>query len=436
MLADGELDALVTARAPSTFHKEPDEGEAAVPELRRGGEGVLPAHEDLPHHAHRRDPPRRVRREPWVAQSLYKAFTAAKAKAYELYNQTAALPAMLPVAHGADRRGTTRNGRRLVAVRPRGQPRGARDFLRYHHEQGLSKRRLAPEELFARETLKLVQSLMYRGMDRAALDAAYNNGAAVKDSAQIVADWEARSARLRAGHAESMDLRYGKDERNRIDYFAARRDGPVLVFIHGGYWQSRAKEVFSFVAEGPLAWGINVALVGYTLAPQKRLDGIVAEIHAAAGWLGSSHPMLGGDTKQLFVSGWSAGGHLTAMAMSHPAVQRRPRDQRHLRPRADAALLHQRQAAPRRSRGAAQSRPGPTDKPLLIAYGADELPELCASRRTTRSSSENKSDGHSGAAITSRSWKSSPRRTARSPRSRGNSSPRARGARARRGSRR
>jgi len=27
-------------------------------------------------------------------------------------------------------------------------------FLRYHHEQGLSKRRLAPEELFAPETLE------------------------------------------------------------------------------------------------------------------------------------------------------------------------------------------------------------------------------------------------------------------------------------------
>jgi arylformamidase len=162
---------------------------------------------------------------------------------------------------------------------------------------------------------------MYRGMDRAALDAAYNNGAAVKDSAQIVADWEARSARLRAKHTESMDLRYGKDERNRIDYFAARRDGPVLMFIHGGYWQNRAKELFAFVAEGPLAWGINVALIGYTLAPQKRLDGIVAEIHAAASWLAQSIPMLGGDPKQLFVSGWSAGGHLTAMAMSHPAVK-------------------------------------------------------------------------------------------------------------------
>jgi hypothetical protein len=212
-------------------------------------------------------------------------------------------------------------------------------------------------------------------MDRATLDAAYNNGAAVKDSAQIVAGWETRSARLRAAHPEGMDLRYGPDERNRIDYFAARRDGPVLAFIHGGYWQNRAKELFAFVAEGPLAWGINVALIGYTLAPQKRLDGIVAEIQEALGWLKESIPVLGGDANRLLVAGWSAGGHLTAMAMSHPAVKGglaisgifdlEPMRLSYVN---DKLRLDQDEAR--------RNSPGPTDKRLFIAYGADELPEL------------------------------------------------------------
>jgi arylformamidase len=217
--------------------------------------------------------------------------------------------------------------------------------------------------------------MLYRGMDRAALDAAYNNGAAVGDSPKIVAGWEARSARLRAAHPEGMDLRYGPDERNRIDYFAARRDGPVLAFIHGGYWQNRAKELFAFVAEGPLAWGINVALIGYTLAPQKRLDGIVAEIRAALGWLQQSIPVLGGNPKKLFVSGWSAGGHLTAMAMDHPAAagglaisgiyDLEPMRLSYIN---DKLRLDEDEAR--------RNSPGPTAKPLFIAYGADELPEL------------------------------------------------------------
>jgi arylformamidase len=214
---------------------------------------------------------------------------------------------------------------------------------------------------------------LYRGMDRAALDAAYNNSAAVADSAKIVADWEARSAKLRAAHPEGMDLRYGPDERNRIDYFSSRRDGPVLVFIHGGYWQNRAKEVFSFVAEGPLAWGINVALVGYTLAPQKRLDGIVAEIRAALDWLRQSAPMLG--AKDIHVSGWSAGGHLTAMTVDHPAVKGglaisgifdlEPMRLSYIN---DKLRLDEAEAK--------RNSPGRTTKPLVVVYGADELPEL------------------------------------------------------------
>jgi acetyl esterase/lipase len=146
---------------------------------------------------------------------------------------------------------------------------------------------------------------LYRGMDRAALDAAYNNGAAVRNSAEIVAIWRRRSDALRK---DAKELRYGPAERNRIDLLEARPDAPLLVFIHGGYWQAREKELFTFLAQGPLAHGISVALVGYTLAPQKRLDGIVAEVRAALDFL----------ARPLVVSGWSAGGHLTAMMMSHP----------------------------------------------------------------------------------------------------------------------
>ncbi|HEX7969572.1 MAG TPA: alpha/beta hydrolase [Stellaceae bacterium] len=121
---------------------------------------------------------------------------------------------------------------------------------------------------------------------------------------------------------QHVDLRYGDHERNRIDFFAASaRRAPTLLFIHGGYWQSRAKEIFSFVAEGPLRLGMNVALIGYTLAPEARLDDIVGECRRALAWLVAHLGDLGGDPERIHVAGWSAGGHLTAMLMDEPKVK-------------------------------------------------------------------------------------------------------------------
>jgi arylformamidase len=163
---------------------------------------------------------------------------------------------------------------------------------------------------------------LYRGMDRDALDAAYNNGAAVKQRDAIMADWAARSARLHQAHGAHLDLAYGDGAREKIDLFlAAAPQAPTLVFIHGGYWQMNAKENFAFLAEGPLARGVNVALVGYTLAPEARLDRIVGEVRRAVQWLDEHLTDFGADPARIYVSGWSAGGHLTAMTMTQRAVR-------------------------------------------------------------------------------------------------------------------
>jgi arylformamidase len=158
--------------------------------------------------------------------------------------------------------------------------------------------------------------MLYRGMDRAQLDAAYNNRAAVANAADIIADWNERSARLRRERKAHLDLAYGHGARERIDFFpAADPKAPTLAFIHGGYWQMNDKENFAFLGEGPLAHGVNFALIGYTLAPATRLDGIVAETRRAVQFLAEHLADYGADPARLYVSGWSAGGHLTATTM-------------------------------------------------------------------------------------------------------------------------
>ncbi|WP_024517276.1 alpha/beta hydrolase [Bradyrhizobium sp. Tv2a-2] len=161
----------------------------------------------------------------------------------------------------------------------------------------------------------------WREMSREELDRGLNNSLAVANSGDIVAGWEQRSLGLRKRYPAHLDLRYGPRERNRIDFLKIADRAPTLLFIHGGYWQTRAKEFFTLVAEGPMAHGINVALTGYTLAPDATLDEIVAEVHAAIDYLTRELPALGGDGKGIVVTGWSAGGHLTAVALSHPSVR-------------------------------------------------------------------------------------------------------------------
>lgn len=219
----------------------------------------------------------------------------------------------------------------------------------------------------------------WRSLDREALELGLNNSVAVHGSADMVAGWEQRSADLRKRHPQYIDLRYGPRERNRIDFLKAGDNAPTLLFIHGGYWQMRSKEFFTVVAEGPMAHGINVALIGYTLAPEATLDEIVAEIHAGIDHLAGQLPTLGAADAGIVVSGWSAGGHLTAMALSHPKVRAgmaisgiydmEPIRHSYLNDKLQADEAVSQRNSPMLEEG------GPM-KPLSLAVGSAELPLL------------------------------------------------------------
>lgn len=219
----------------------------------------------------------------------------------------------------------------------------------------------------------------WRKLTQEQLDLGFNNTLHVPETPSIVAEWDRLSAEMRARHPQSLDLRYGPRERNRIDFLKAGDDGPTLVFIHGGYWQTRAKENFTFCAAGPMAHGINVALIGYTLAPDATLGQIVDEVRTGIDYLVTELPALGGDPDRMIVSGWSAGGHLSSMSLGHPHIKAgllisgiydlEPISHSYLNAKLnlDDATIQ---------RNSPMRNPGGVNKPLVIVAGSGELPLL------------------------------------------------------------
>jgi 4,5-dihydroxyphthalate decarboxylase len=154
MLESGEIDALFTPRAPSSFIRE-------TGKVRRLFEDTYAAEREYYERtkvfpimhvvAIRRDV---YEKDRWVAQSLFKGFAEAQRIAYEDLHQTAALKVMLPwlIQHLADTEKLM--GRNFWAYGYQPNVDVIDRLLRYHYEQGLSQRQLTPREIFAPETLE------------------------------------------------------------------------------------------------------------------------------------------------------------------------------------------------------------------------------------------------------------------------------------------
>jgi 4,5-dihydroxyphthalate decarboxylase len=154
MIESGEIDALYTARAPSTFRN-------GTGKVRRLFENYQAAEREYFQKTKifpimhvvviRRDV---YAQHPWVAQSLCKAFALAQREAYEDLRETAALKLMLPwlVWHTEETEKVL--GKDFWPYGLEANAHNLATFLRYSYEQGLSKRQLAPKDLFAPESLE------------------------------------------------------------------------------------------------------------------------------------------------------------------------------------------------------------------------------------------------------------------------------------------
>ena len=111
-------------------------------------------------------------------------------------------------------------------------------------------------------------------------------------------------------------LGWGDGPNEVFEYFASgTRNSPLLVFIHGGYWQEGSRADSLFAAPRALAAGISYAAIEYDLAPSASLEKIVDQCRRALRWLLDHASALGFDRDRVHVAGSSAGAHLTAMLL-------------------------------------------------------------------------------------------------------------------------
>jgi arylformamidase len=165
----------------------------------------------------------------------------------------------------------------------------------------------------------------WRGYGREDLDFQYSPSRSAHAFADTLRRWKDRSinARSELAPCARLDVRYGTRPRQTLDWFGIAEPDtgkPIHVFIHGGFWQESSKDAVSFLAPAHLAFGRQFVAVGYTLAPEISLRGILGEIGDAFRFVQANASALGGDPARIVVSGHSAGAYLAASLMLEPAA--------------------------------------------------------------------------------------------------------------------
>ncbi|MEZ5741630.1 MAG: alpha/beta hydrolase [Burkholderiaceae bacterium] len=150
-----------------------------------------------------------------------------------------------------------------------------------------------------------------------ALDTQYDVERSVPDFGVYARHFTDQSKLARHRLKCELDVRYGPTLAEYVDVFPAPvRPSPVLMFIHGGYWRMLSAKEFSCVALGLVEAGVTVVNVNYALCPVVNIDEIVRQVRAAIAWTWRHAGDFGADRERIYVSGHSAGGHLTAMSMN------------------------------------------------------------------------------------------------------------------------
>jgi arylformamidase len=144
----------------------------------------------------------------------------------------------------------------------------------------------------------------------------YSPSSVVDNFDELVAAYATRSKASEASVEVIGNIRYGDHEDERLDLFpAGAPDAPLMVFIHGGYWQALSKSDSTFAGAGFVRQGIAFAAIDYSIAPKGTIEQMVDQCVNSLVWLYENAGQFGYAREKIYLSGSSAGAHLAAMAM-------------------------------------------------------------------------------------------------------------------------
>ena len=153
----------------------------------------------------------------------------------------------------------------------------------------------------------------------------YSPSSCIEDIDPYISAYITESEEARKKLGEGKEYAYGVKPSQRIDLFAPlnheEKKLPLVVFIHGGYWQELSKKESSFAAPAWVENEIVFAAIDYTLAPEASLEEIVKECKHAVSWMINEAEHLLIDTDRIVLVGSSAGAHLAAMTAEEIPVR-------------------------------------------------------------------------------------------------------------------
>lgn len=124
------------------------------------------------------------------------------------------------------------------------------------------------------------------------------------------------------------DIAYGEDDKQKLDVYwpeEAGEDGsissneaPVVIFYHGGSWKDGERKGYAFLGRTLASRGYVTVIADYRKNPDVVFPAFVNDTAKAFVWTENNIERFGGDRKNIFMMGHSAGAHLAMLTALDP----------------------------------------------------------------------------------------------------------------------